>query len=67
MFLILLCYLAILHKDGKIDLFIENVRSVNFENEYLTVYHVDELFSVLESVQSIVIDASTVPMNIFKC
>ncbi|WP_065434019.1 aminopeptidase P family protein [Ehrlichia ruminantium] len=57
---------AILYKDGTIDLFIENVESVNFEYEYIRIYHIDELFSVLESIQSIVIDASTVPMNIFK-
>ncbi|QGR02603.1 aminopeptidase P family protein [Ehrlichia ruminantium] len=57
---------AILYQDGRVDLFIEDVKSVNFDHEYVRIYHIHELFNVLEPIQSIVIDASTVPMNIFR-
>ncbi|WDM85010.1 aminopeptidase P family protein [Ehrlichia sp. JZT12] len=58
---------AILYKNGKIDLFIDDVKSVNIEYEHLSVYFLDQLFNVLKSIKSIVIDASTIPMNIFQC
>ncbi|MGN7618525.1 MAG: M24 family metallopeptidase [Ehrlichia sp.] len=58
---------AILHKNGKIDLFIDDVKSVGVEYEHLSVYFLDQLFNVLKSIESIVVDASTIPMNVFQC
>ena len=58
---------AILYKDGKIDLFIDEVKCVRVEREHLTVYFIDQLFNVLKPIKSIVIDASTIPMNVFQC
>ncbi|WP_395877227.1 M24 family metallopeptidase [Ehrlichia muris] len=56
---------AILYKDGKVDLFVDNVHLVDVKYEHLSIYSLDDLFNVLKSVKSIAIDASTIPMNIF--
>ncbi|KJV65408.1 MULTISPECIES: aminopeptidase P family protein [Ehrlichia] len=56
---------AILYKDGKVDLFVDNVHLVDVKYEHLSIYSLDHLFNVLKSVKSIAIDASTIPMNIF--
>ncbi|ABD44564.1 metallopeptidase M24 family protein [Ehrlichia chaffeensis str. Liberty] len=56
---------AILYKDGRVDLFIDDVYSVNVKYEHLNICSLNNLFNVLKSVKSVVVDASTIPMSIF--
>ena len=58
---------AILYSDGRVDLFVDDICSVAVKYEHLKVYSLNDLFNILESIESIVIDASTIPVNIFQC
>ncbi|KJV68999.1 aminopeptidase P family protein [Candidatus Neoehrlichia procyonis] len=57
---------AILYKDGRIDLFIENIEHVQITGLHVNIFAMDKLSNALKVLNNVSIDASTIPMYLFN-
>ncbi|QXK91849.1 aminopeptidase P family protein [Neoehrlichia mikurensis] len=57
---------AILYKDGKVDLFIDDITQIHVVDSYVNVLAMEKLDDTLKVLDNISVDASTIPMYLFN-